>query len=992
MKVYIGGITPEAETLVKKYIDKYAPDAEVRSVLPSGILSTIRHNILSPDTLFAIMEDSLYNKGANAFKSAFLSNDRIHNYTNEDDLHQFLIRLFGRLDSGVETSSDYQDSIIINNDAFGRNEEKIDEYLKIIAELQEKLAQSELVIQSLNQNADSPNSDVSDFIAKIKSLEEKIKSKDKEIEDIKTESSIALGKLSKADDLIDEVDSLTNEIRSLKELVAEKEHDKLVLETKLKDSADKYNLISSELDTLSSIKEEYNTLQSKYGILSEECNQLKKEVADKGVLQDMLSESADVGDKLSKANDLISQKDLEIKNLKVDLDSLVDTYNKLQSELSSLKDELLAKNEALASKEKELLSFKNTILDLENSITDYNNKVSDLISKTDSLNLELESKNNYIIELERKNESASNDSSFTINSLRGTISELESSLQEANNNISSLRLELDTKSSTIVALNSDINSMSEELDARASKIEQYKTDLNESLNSIDLLRTELSSTKSELDSTLVNFDSSSSQIQSLSSEVSRYQSELDQLRGILNEKTEELDTIKTSLSDSESSLGSLINERNSLQAERDSLFNDKEDLLTKLSIKEGEVEAYKTVEIQYKDSIERIRQEKESLEIDLEAKSGTISGLETMVSEFKSRIESDSVALEESNSSVKKLENEVSYLRDQLITAKSDSDTVSRLNNELLEERRRNARLNSEVEILRNTGSSIGGGSREEVEQLRKELDDAKSQIQHLSDNSEVFSLRRSIADKEMEIAQTSERLYELENGIFGKLANSALPRIAFDLKLNVPQRLNRSRFVCLAAGSAESLQDMYAELKKTCTKNSSTKYLIVDLVSDTYIDMAFGISKLLSPIKWLSGSEPFTNFTADTKCSNVRVISTGLAYINDLAMLTTDWERRLSELDGYADVVVLSIGCLNNLSSRIMYSSFTQIMDGNIVVKATPINIRTLYLLLTGYKTLTNTLVSCVKFDTDNSKLLYQKLLEKCQGQILKPTDIIRL
>ena len=110
------------------------------------------------------------------------------------------------------------------------------------------------------------------------------------------------------------------------------------------------------------------------------------------------------------------------------------------------------------------------------------------------------------------------------------------------------------------------------------------------------------------------------------------------------------------------------------------------------------------------------------------------------------------------------------------------------------------------------------------------------------------------------------------------------------------------------------------------------------------------------------------------------------------MSLLSIDWSLRLAELQNYADVVILNVGCLNNLVSKLLYGSFSQIMLGHIILKATPVNIRTAILVLTGFKSLKNSVVNCLGFDMKASKMMYQKLVEKCQAQIMQDADIIQL
>ena len=165
----------------------------------------------------------------------------------------------------------------------------------------------------------------------------------------------------------------------------------------------------------------------------------------------------------------------------------------------------------------------------------------------------------------------------------------------------------------------------------------------------------------------------------------------------------------------------------------------------------------------------------------------------------------------------------------------------------------------------------------------------------------------------------------------------------------------------------------------------------LADLVTDSYVDTVLGTSGVKSPIKWLQGAEPVQGYIARSKFNNVGVISTALAYINDLYFLNVDWGKRLSELHPLADYVIVNVGSLDNVVHTVLYNTFTAIMRGHIIVKATPINLRTAILHLTGLGTLQNSLVSCVEFAPE-SQTFYAKLSSKFNSQILTAKDTLSL
>lgn len=336
-------------------------------------------------------------------------------------------------------------------------------------------------------------------------------------------------------------------------------------------------------------------------------------------------------------------------------------------------------------------------------------------------------------------------------------------------------------------------------------------------------------------------------------------------------------------------------------------------------------------------------------------------------------------------------------LQDSLESSKGEKTSINQLEDKLLEEKRKVTKLSSELEVLKKSNnSSITTELREEISKLKSENEKYKKEG---VSSDEVKSLKKELEKSELEISNLKsdlteqvELINELNDSVFLKMAYIASPKLACDISLDVSLDLTKSRSFCIASGSLESNLLTYQMIKKTVKANPNTRFLVVDLVTDSCIDRELGVQKINSPINWLNGSSDFKEFLAPTKYNNVKCLSTGFAFLNDLYLLQVDWQKRISEIQGFGDVVIFNIGCLNNTVTKVLYNTFSSIMRTNVVVKATPINLRTLILSMTGLKKSDNTLVCCVGFDEALSKPMYQKLTQKYKATILKETDILKL
>ena len=219
--VYIGGITPEAEHILNKYLGKHLPDAKVEVLKPIGIKGKLKNYATKPDVILVVIDESLY---ATCIKDIpdVLKMPKLHKYTNDDNLEKFLRYWF------AEDSS----NIGVPSPAIGKVETKVEfvekivtqpvdtsEYDRKISDLQNKLAQSDLLVQSLTQQlADSnANNDVSDFIKRIKDLESTISDREFEIQKLRYDSQISNTQLEKVTALEQEIEKLREELRISRE-------------------------------------------------------------------------------------------------------------------------------------------------------------------------------------------------------------------------------------------------------------------------------------------------------------------------------------------------------------------------------------------------------------------------------------------------------------------------------------------------------------------------------------------------------------------------------------------------------------------------------------------------------------------------------------------------------------------------------------------------------------------------------------------------------
>ena len=666
------------------------------------------------------------------------------------------------------------------------------------------------------------------------------------------------------------------------------------------------------------------------------------------------------------ASDLeVAQREVEeLKQKIADYESQVEALTGQVEELTSQVAVLQSQGSDAEGKIAELTVLQERVKELEGTSDDL------ALAKAKANDLELELNNLKIDydDLKKKYD----ENAELLKRSEEVVSEKISEIAKRDANLASMNEDNARVDNLVRKQGDEISGLKADLAEKTKELSELKEKLAES----EKIREEMVATHAEelsiLQDELNTSTDKDDQIASMDSQIAGMKSTMEQLNSNISD-------LKNKLSDKENELiklrGDLAGEQEKagVQTEAyDKLLEEKKEYEDKFTASEEEL-------IKVKDALTQKEAEIESLNT-------------THASELAEKNDE----IDTLNSEKQKLSNKVDSLQEDLIEAKATNESVSRLESDLLEEKRKSAKLAAEVDVYKKNDNS-GKTSELKIEnaKLKAELEKAKNNV----DGSEFESLKKELAAErersaslELDLVSKDEELEEISNSIFSQMANLALPKVAYDFNIEVPSSF-KSKFVCIASGSTESNASVYHQVRRTCMVNPKAHYLIVDLVTDSSVDRDFNIEKVQSPINWLNGAEPFKTFVTNTKFPNVKAMSTALAYLNDLFLLGVDWVKRLEELDGYADVVFINIGCLNNTVSKILFGAFSKVMTTFVITKATPLNLRTVILNLTGFKKVSdNVTVACVNFDSNSSQAMYKRVVQKYKAQILKDSDTLPL
>lgn len=612
---------------------------------------------------------------------------------------------------------------------------------------------------------------------------------------------------------------------------------------------------------------------------------------------------------------------------------------------SKLKDEVKRLTIAVQSKEATIVNLRNRIRELS---------------------LDNEDLNTYIDKIDFLEKQVADLSSGvkTIKGNGGDSSVALANLEVKNKN---LQAELEATKLDLAEIKSDY----EKLKASSSDTEKLEIEMNS-------LKTKITSLEEDL--------SESSEL------VKTLEEQIKQLEDTRLELTK-----KCALLESEEGISSELQTKlTSAKSEVDSLTSENIDLKSQLSSLKDELKAAKDSLVSSENVVKTLTEEVSKVS----ESSAQVAQLSVDLSKANDTIDSLTTSLEIAKSDVKDREFKVSELQDSVksleLSIESKLSEISSLNLEI-------SNLNAELESYRSkdfdglakkyeTSQEELRTAEDSLETLRKEyslavvdLNKCKQQLEENSKNSvnsaEVAKLKRKCEEQESNLDEMQDFLADIKLSPFFSMMNYALPKVAMQLALDVELNFRKSKFVLLSTGSGESAAPMYDIIKERCESSNKT-YLIVDLVTESFIDSTVGLTASLPAHSWLSGGDVISCI-ADTKLGNVTAVTTGIGYTNDLFFLSVDWTSRLGLLDGLADVILFNIGCLDSAVRLTLFNSLIDVCDAsNIFVKATPTNMRTTVNHLGSLVNLGVSSVVCVSsVDTDSgvSKMLFDKLSSKC-------------
>ena len=931
--VLVGGVSPEGERLIQTYLDSFMPNANIVALKPVGIKGKVKNQGSKADTVMIILDEDLYSQCV-GIADAVLENPKTHKYIDDAGLKQFLISKFGVLE-GIETESTVEDSTIIDEPSFNISAEQTGE-----PNGNSVIEEPSLIISAEQTGEPNCNSIIEEAIPVIEDFNiSTVSSAKVEDEEIFNIGAINYDENTKSDD------QLISELR-----------DELIRKETLIDS------LTAQLQDSSSTSED----------LKDFINRIHELEAENSALKDASISSSNID-----TNDYYEAIGKVAKAEKV-----INEFNDLRTQLNKEKENSSA---IIFAKE----TLENNVAELNEKIALYEAQVEDAKKVREDFNrvqIELNEKSHICEELEEKikdlSESLTDKDSLEarVEEYEGYKAQYEDTLQllgDCEQERDSIKAQLEDSISKYDSIVEELKGVRDELQTTSQELVTKEKDLADTwklYNDADAKIKDLEEKLSELQLTV---DSSEESSGKLEAKVSDLELELEKYRSTISELNEEIDSLNKDLKASNAEI-ELI--QISLEANKEAY----DDILKEKSSLEGQLNDAESGRALLAKEIVEKDNEIAQLKSDLDNLSGD---KDNVSSDLQSKLEEKDI--------------ELNHLRERIKDLDYISDEKQRLEDEILELRKTNARISSELEIKnKSEASSNSTELKLEIIKLKEQLEQANKTSDNQSEveseelvslRSEVEALKNKVTDLELDIVDKDEQLQEYDSNIFLKVANSSAVRGRLSAYIPLDSVAFISTFVVTCAATGESISETYDLIKRTCLKNPDKRILIVDLSSDSYVDQCMSTrDPIQPPTDWLIyGKADFKEFSVNA-CINgckARVISCGISYFNTLSLLNVDWNRRLQELDGAADVIILNIGCLDNIVTKVLLNTFATIMPGHVVVKATPINLRTTILNVIGLPKCTNIVTDCVGM-VSQSKEFYTRLSGKCKTNIIKPNE----
>lgn len=1048
---YLSDIGAEATDLVQRYMTKFFPNAKEEMLAPKGLINTCKRKLPDASCVFAIIDKDISAEIDKKHQSDVFELKNVYRYEGFDALRDVMIQNFG-MDLSDKAKSTVPPDALGNQslesffDNYGNTpietvessiqespiqtpveesyteEPRIEEprikeshteekpveikptveesYTETITE--EKTTVEEPHTEAITEEKntveeshieptveESHTETITEEKAKVEENHIETMTEEKAIEPVVEESHIETESNVDMSDSVDvDIDFGTNLDTETNVDVKIVNEDVEALKDKLIQAQMTISSLSAQLEELQDSNDE--VLMTRIEVLNRQLETKDNEIKTLRQISTNTTENVDVLELNDLREELIKVKETKA-NIEFEKRKIENELDLSESRIKELQSSSITYEEKIKALNRQITSNEAKIDRLQNEATDKDALVSDKVAEIEVLNQKIDSETTQITDLGKQLDSTKSE----LSTVRLERDNLTADLEKVKSDLSQANTTIEEK----VAF---INDLQKQLDDAKTHADALTDTLADVRNEVQNLTEQLNTITEEKEKALKDNEDKEKTIERINTEISdlkiRHDQEITVLNGTVETLTNKASKAKdfkeeiATLNEQVSNLNGQISNLNTELSNKTSILDSKN---SELNIKETELKGYKAREDVVKEQLnskdrayDELLKAKDLMEKDFTSR---LTSSNEIIEQLREKLKGKESELTDLTATNSKLTNEISSLSETLDANQPDIAASANLEEELFEAKKTIARLQNEAEDLRS--NSIDKNALQDANARVTELEteiatmqDDRIKERNESEN-ELSDLKGRCAELEIKLATQSKET----SGVYAKMKQHSALKVPYQINLQNLENLQlKNNFICVASGSTESNSSVYHLLRRTCMKNTKTKFLIVDLVTETSIDRDFGVKKIEFPKDWLDGTSNCKKYVAKTTYDNTCVISTGFSYLNDLFLLECDLDKKLQELDTLGVTVILNVGCLNNLVSKILFNSLSEIMKTYVIVKATPINLRTVILSLAGLTISKKVEVECVDYDEKASKPVYLKLAQKFSAKILQGDDVL--
>lgn len=430
----------------------------------------------------------------------------------------------------------------------------------------------------------------------------------------------------------------------------------------------------------------------------------------------------------------------------------------------------------------------------------------------------------------------------------------------------------------------------------------------------------------------------------------------EEYKSFISEKDIEIAELKSNKEKLSSELSVKNKNIEELQVEVQKGNESIEKCISDFSELEDKHEELKQDLINTKYELERVKSEDESIKEKLSKSTDTCNKFLSEIENLKNAKEEVAMELQENNDKLNKCNLSIKNYKVEIESLKIRNENLVSENNTLKENIEDNLKE-------RNIGVADIETKNKEILSLKEKIGDLQNKIvmfegierEKEEKRKEISKLESKISELKIKLeARSTSALAEVENkvGINSKITGSLLDK-KYDISVD--------NIKTVFGASYDSNVDACQYIANS-VKNCNTECIVIDLVYDSFLDSMLGIvvdRGIKNFHEYLDGLTDFESCLYSTSMDNVKYLRLSKAIINEGYLAVMNIDKLFTRLQEFEGKIYINMGVLTGGIKVLLYNTLVKYSLVEILVKSTPINLRTLFKVLSSIEDNEN--LSCV-------------------------------